>query len=297
MDKRCNNCKNRVNDPRWCQGCEYNFPGLDQFDFYQPILHSVLMVEKDGPAQAKYEKVAFCEHENRMIVLTLSNKETVYFPDDGSWLMFDYTPTCGWNENPGIIPEIHNKRQVKVTLVRQRPWENNSIWVDDLFLVIDAAKFDTKGMAYWENPKNVENELRRTVQGWLRTKVGWEANARSSLDFNWGDLITELPIEMLGVKLSGKAEDRMAINAAVSITVEQDELLAPDYVPAVLIRSDGTQFGTGTVNFRTGMIYSVTSDQVMPKFDEPILVRPEYSDEIGLIACWDAQELRYFLDK
>ena len=31
----CNNCKN--NKTAWCSGCEYNFPSVDNFDFYIPI--------------------------------------------------------------------------------------------------------------------------------------------------------------------------------------------------------------------------------------------------------------------
>ena len=87
MNKKCANCKNRLNDPRWCRGCEYNFPGLEQFDFYQAIKHSVLMMEKDGPAQAKYEDIIDCEHKDGLIVLTRASGGTASFPDDGSWLM------------------------------------------------------------------------------------------------------------------------------------------------------------------------------------------------------------------
>ncbi|MCB7039834.1 MULTISPECIES: hypothetical protein [Eubacteriales] len=31
--KKCDTCANR--NTRWCNGCEHNFPGLEQFDFYQ----------------------------------------------------------------------------------------------------------------------------------------------------------------------------------------------------------------------------------------------------------------------
>ena len=32
---KCRTCQNRHTP--WCKGCEHNFPGLDQFDFYQKI--------------------------------------------------------------------------------------------------------------------------------------------------------------------------------------------------------------------------------------------------------------------
>lgn len=31
--KKCETCTNQ--NTAWCKGCEYNFPGLEQFDFYQ----------------------------------------------------------------------------------------------------------------------------------------------------------------------------------------------------------------------------------------------------------------------
>lgn len=33
MRSKCETCANQ-NTP-WCKGCEWNFPGLEQFDFYQ----------------------------------------------------------------------------------------------------------------------------------------------------------------------------------------------------------------------------------------------------------------------
>lgn len=31
--KKCETCANQ--NTAWCKGCEHNFPGLEQFDFYQ----------------------------------------------------------------------------------------------------------------------------------------------------------------------------------------------------------------------------------------------------------------------
>ena len=294
MNKKCANCKNRLNDPRWCRGCEYNFPGLEQFDFYQAIKHSVLMMEKDGPARTKYEDIIDCEHKDGLIVLTRINGETASFPDDGNWLMFDYTPTCGWNENPGVVPEPFGWRQVRIQLVRHRKCER-STWVDDLFLVIDAAKFDAKGTAYWENPENVENELRQVVQNWLLTKVGWEANARSSLDFNWGDLITELPIELPGIKLSGDAVDQMAINVCASFAVDQDEHLAPDAVPATLTWKDGSQATDCFVDFQVGCVYPADTNQKIPRHEAEEYLQIKSSAETTFLVHWDVFDKLYYL--
>lgn len=35
MSSKCETCANR--GTAWCEGCEYNYPGLNQFDFYQEL--------------------------------------------------------------------------------------------------------------------------------------------------------------------------------------------------------------------------------------------------------------------
>lgn len=294
MDKRCNNCKNRINDPHWCKGCEYNFPGLDQFDFYQPIMHSVLMVEKDGPAQAKYEKVAFCEHKDGMVVLTLSNKEPASFPDDGSWLMFDRTPTCGWNENPGVIPEPKGIRQVKICLARRRESED-STWVDDLYLVMDEARFNAGGKSHWEDPAAAKDELLKIAHSWLQTKQGWKANATTRLDFNWGDLVNELPIKAQGVTLTGITNAQLAINAETTVGVDQDELLAPSSVPATLTWEDGSQATDCFVDFRSGCVYAASPDQKISRHTAEERVQLKDSAKEVFLIHWDAIEEAYYL--
>lgn len=135
---KCLSCGNYA-EGKWCRGCEYNFPGLDQFDFYQEIRHTILMVEKGGTVRTKYENVRRQEVRNGYITLYLDNGETASFPDNGYWLLFDLTPTLGWNEQPGCIPEVSRDiRQIKVHLVRRRDRED-SVWADTLFLIINAV--------------------------------------------------------------------------------------------------------------------------------------------------------------
>ena len=33
MNSKCKTCA--LQNPPWCKGCEWRFPGLEQFDFYQ----------------------------------------------------------------------------------------------------------------------------------------------------------------------------------------------------------------------------------------------------------------------
>ena len=287
---KCLNCGNYA-EGKWCPGCEHNFPGLDQFDFYQEIRHTILMVETGGAARTKYENVVRQEVRNGYITLYLDNGEIASFPNNGYWLLFDLTPTLGWNERPGCIPEVvQNVRQVKVNLVRRRDCEG-SVWVDELYLIINADKFNEKEPHYWEDANNIETEVRQLVQSWLTTEKGWRANVRTSLDFNWGDLVAGLPVDMNGVALKENSIADMAINASVDICVNQDEHLAP-WVEAEVRKADGTEVGTATVDFSTGDIYSLTSDKVLPKYGEPLLVVTEG----GMIpAVWDKDTNRLHL--
>lgn len=291
MSDKCKTCKLRFSAQNWCSGCDELHPGLDSFDFYQPITHTILMVSTADQSSTTYKEVRGCERKDGKIVLDLGNGDTATYADDGSWLMFDLTPTVGWNEAAGFVPEPIDKRQVKIDLVRHRTWEH-STWVNDLYLVMDADRFDSKGAHYWDRPDHVEKELRQIAQAWLQTKAGWKANVLSSLDFNWGDFINELPISLPSIKLGFEPAERMAINAAVSFAVDQDELLAPECVLVDLLRKDGTKFGVGAVNFRNGLVFSVNSDQVMPKFDEPITIK---AGSESFPAKWDNEAKRYFL--
>lgn len=291
MSDKCKTCKLRFSAQNWCSGCEELHPGLDSFDFYQPIKHTILMVSTVDQSSTTYKEVRGCERKDGKIVLDLGNGDTATYADDGSWLMFDLTPTVGWNEAAGFVPEPIDKRQVKIDLVRHRTWEH-STWVNDLYLVMDADRFNSKGAHYWDRPDHVEKELRQIAQAWLQTKAGWKANVLSSLDFNWGDFINELPISLPSIKLGFEPAERMAINAAVSFAVDQDELLPPECVLVDLLRKDGTKFGVGAVNFRNGLVFSVNSDQVMPKFDEPITIK---AGSESFPAKWDNEAKRYFL--
>lgn len=291
MPSKCKTCKLRFSAQNWCSGCEELHPGLDSFNFYQPITHTILMVSAVDQSSTMYKEVRGCKRKDGQIVLDLGKEDTATYADDGSWLMFDLTPTVGWNEAAGFVPEPVNKRQVKIDLVRHRTWEH-STWVNDLYLVMDADRFNSKGAHYWDSPNNVEWVLRRIARAWLQTKAGWKANVLSSLEFNWGDFINELPISLSDITLRLEPAERMAINAAVSFAVDQDELLAPECVLVDLLRKDGTKFGVGAVNFRNGLVFSVTSDQVMPKLDEPITIKAANE---SFPAKWNDEAKSYFL--
>lgn len=97
--------------------------------------------------------------------------------------------------------------------------------------------------------------LRSRVQTWLATPDGWRSNCCASRDYNWGDLINDLPSEHIQVFFTRDEAKDYDILDSVSVRVAQDELLAPDNVPAslVLVYRDGhTDILGVVVVFRTG---------------------------------------------
>ncbi len=68
----------------------------------EKINHTILMMERDGDAEVTYDNVV--GYEGRwgcLLILELADGSTATFDND-KWLMFDLTPTRGWNSNADI---------------------------------------------------------------------------------------------------------------------------------------------------------------------------------------------------
>ena len=74
--------------------------------------------------------------------------------------------------------------------------------------------------------------LKEHIHAFLASRKGWEEICSASKDFNWGDLAMLLPVENHG--LLETPPEGAVCSAIFDITVNQDELLAPDSVPATL---------------------------------------------------------------
>lgn len=63
------------------------------------INHTILMVERNGDAEVTYTNVvSYTGLYGCLIRLELSDGSTATF-ENSEWLMFDFTPTRGWNSN------------------------------------------------------------------------------------------------------------------------------------------------------------------------------------------------------
>lgn len=63
------------------------------------INHTIMMVERDGDAEVTYNNViGYTGLYGCLIRLELEDGSTATFENSG-WLMFDLTPTRGWNSN------------------------------------------------------------------------------------------------------------------------------------------------------------------------------------------------------
>lgn len=143
------------------------------------------------------------------------------------------------------------KKVFAFNLIRVRESENDA-WTCDLFMVVDDNAETSK----------TKEILRDRISQFLKTKEGWEANVRSSCDFNWDNFVMELSNETFGIYLDAKDIQGGDIVLAPDIRVDQDELLAYDVSASgtvVLKNLAGeTQFECpGEVDFSDG---SVTID-------------------------------------
>lgn len=146
---------------------------------------------------------------------------------------------------------------IALTLIRERPCENE-IWANELFVLIEKEAFQESSSKFVPAEKFVMQTLRSRIQAWLATPDGWRNNCCASRDYNWGDLINDLPSAPIRVFFTFEEVKGYDLLDSVSVRVDQDELLAPDDVPAslVLIYKDGhTDTFDAVVDFQDGNIF------------------------------------------
>ena len=166
-------------------------------------------------------------------------------------------PIEGWKW-PGDSPEYADiKGLIALTLIRERPCENE-IWANELFVLVEKAAFQESGTKFVSTEQFVMQTLRSRIQAWLATPDGWRNNCCASRDYNWGDLINGLPSEHIRVFFTIEEVKGYDLLDSVIVRVNQDELLAPDDVPAslVLVYKDGhTDTFDAVVDFQDGNIF------------------------------------------
>lgn len=100
-----------------------------------------------------------------------------------------------------------------VVLTRVRDWEHRS-W-SDLYLVASST--------------HPEQNFRDAVKEYLLTKEGRAAIRETSEDFNWGDSIMYVPMEIwnkYGIEPINEG-DNVTVTRPTVVTVDQDEILIP----------------------------------------------------------------------
>ena len=132
-------------------------------------------------------------------------------------------PIEGWKW-PGDSPEDADiKGLIVLTMIRERPCENE-IWADNLFVLIEKEAFQESNSQFVSTETFVMQTLRSRVQTWLATPDGWRSNCCASRDYNWGDLINDLPSEHIQVFFTRDEAKDYDILDSVSVRVAQDEL-------------------------------------------------------------------------
>ena len=166
--------------------------------------------------------------------------------DDGKWYL------------SAPLPDPKALWQCAVTLVRRRACEHEE-WVDTLYLTLPGDQRPDTTKVTME--AFVEQKVRELLSAWLQTSEGVSATVETTWDFNWGDTVMNLPIEFGGARLSWKENEDIPITASIALSVNQDELLAPDRVHVDIIGSNGAPIGKqGYVDFQMGNLILLDED-------------------------------------
>lgn len=158
-----------------------------------------------------------------------------------------------------------SKVAIPANLVRIREYTlyEDEVWCDNIFILVDRETYEAKLSCVDKQAaleELAEEQLRNAVKNFLATRRGWLEICRSDMDFNWGDLINCFPLEKEGIFTD--PDDVYVYEKApftATLLVEQDELLAPEEVPAIwhLKHLDGTfeqeevniDFQDGSISF------------------------------------------------
>ena len=146
---------------------------------------------------------------------------------------------------------------IALTLIRERPCEDE-IWANDLFVLVEKKAFQQSTSHFEATEKFVMQTLRSRIQAWLSTPDGWKSSCCASRDFNWGDLINNLPSARIQVFFTREDAGGYVILDSACVRVSQDELLAPRDVPASLVleyRDGGSRIYDAVVDFQDGAVY------------------------------------------
>ena len=154
-------------------------------------------------------------------------KEFQTYKDCFQWLENENQPICDC---------------VEISLIRNRVCENEQ-WANVIHLVLKPD----------EDAEQWEDILRSRIRDYLTTPEGWKENCFASQDYNWGDLINNLPASVATFDPPANAR----VVACQQLSVNQDELLAPEDVPASFVTRKGETTNTYPcrVDFMDGTIY------------------------------------------
>lgn len=151
---------------------------------------------------------------------------------------------------------------VMYNVMRVRSCENES-WSNRIYLKVNADDEENWPQSLLD--KNWAKKLLvKRIQKRLASKIGWQSICCASMDYNWGDMVMELPFAEIGVfeELDIQSPPKKLVGI-VDLVVNQDELLAPDTVPGELVFcKDDTCFRKVPciANFQDGTI-DVESDE------------------------------------
>lgn len=199
--------------------------------------------------------------------------------------------------------EDNDKVVAACSILRTRACESES-WDNIVYLAMTRTEFNNIPPAAWHDDGFIKKLLLDRVAKYLTTAEGWASICNSCKDYNWGDLMNDMPLPECGLYFDKYDVAQYPIVATTSLLrVNQDELIAPDFVRGVQnVFKDGelAESVPVCVNFQDGHVD--LAEGAVSRFKDGIPQDEGYTAFVTLengttLKCETDEDFAYLKDK
>lgn len=233
------------------------------------------------------------------------DKGVISRADFDAWYGNNCAKCCYMNETCMVGESIGDSDKVIIAydIIRRRDCEHE-IWNNTIYLAISRSEFNDIPDGAWTDDGFVKKLLLEKAARYLTTSEGWASICNASRDYNWGDLMMDLPLPEFGFYYDKNDVAQYPVKAVCSLQVNQDELIAPDNIPArwVLMKDNKTiqKEAPVYVNFQDGSVgfYGpIPDDDGFAAFvylnDTATILECDQEEDFGMLKCLNSKKELY----
>lgn len=234
------------------------------FDDAEEIMEQFLTPIQDGTfdkgdlSSCKVDMSPWCSSGYEQMFVKL-DKGVISQAEFDAWYKNNCAKCCYMNETcmAGESIEDSDKVVIAYDITRRRDCKHE-IWNNTIYLTISRSEFNDIPDGAWTDDGFVKKLLLEKAARYLTTSEGWTSICNACQDYNWGDLLNDLPLPLFGLYFDKNDVAQYPVKAVCSLQVDQDELITPDHVSArwVLMKDNKTiqREAPVYVNFQDGSI-------------------------------------------